>query len=273
MLRCATLETELLGKERAKGLDIRMVPSVPEEQETPIEGTISSQIKLSTLFLNGLSGAVAINTTSPVQRNQPSWYSIRAFCRPKVAQGFRSVEWNCDCGQCMYWDVKGISAQRAEVLASGFTCQSYNHPAGVDEPDDSSSSLSAPAAVHSPVLDGTYWSSDVPASRALFSNNPTISSKAIHVRLSPNYRFLELCINTGTYERTLGEIDITDIDSDGALFEKIATTYREKREKHGIIQLSLPTCFRQSNCQLKLPLAATETALGDLPEIHPRLGH
>jgi len=40
--------------------------------------------------------------------------------RPKLPSVFRRVEWTCDCGQAMYWDIKGISARKAEELASYF---------------------------------------------------------------------------------------------------------------------------------------------------------
>ena len=42
-------------------------------------------------------------------------------------------------------------------------------------------------------------------------------------------RFLELCVNTGGYVVSLGEIEVSITISDGDLFDRICTKYRELR--------------------------------------------
>jgi hypothetical protein len=42
-------------------------------------------------------------------------------------------------------------------------------------------------------------------------------------------RFFELCVNTGGYTITLGEIDVTDVQSDQELFSKIVEKYYNLR--------------------------------------------
>lgn len=42
-------------------------------------------------------------------------------------------------------------------------------------------------------------------------------------------RFFEVCVNTGGYTITLGEIDITDVQSDQELFSKIVEKYYKIR--------------------------------------------
>ena len=42
-------------------------------------------------------------------------------------------------------------------------------------------------------------------------------------------RFLEVCVNTGGYTITLGEIDVTDVRSDQELFHKIVGKYYNLR--------------------------------------------
>ena len=42
-------------------------------------------------------------------------------------------------------------------------------------------------------------------------------------------RFIELCVNTGEFQRQLAEIDISDVSSDGQLFDRIRERYREVR--------------------------------------------
>lgn len=42
-------------------------------------------------------------------------------------------------------------------------------------------------------------------------------------------KFLEVCINTGQYTISLGEIDVTEVENDGELFAKIKQRYHEMR--------------------------------------------
>lgn len=74
VLRYGTLENEVLGEEHTKRLATPMDSHAPEGQETPLGGTVPSQIRSSTLPLHGHSDAVAIKTSSPVQNNQQRWY-------------------------------------------------------------------------------------------------------------------------------------------------------------------------------------------------------
>lgn len=47
--------------------------------------------------------------------------------------------------------------------------------------------------------------------------------------LTTQKRYFELCVNTGELDISLGEIDITDVTSDGELFKRIYTEYRNIR--------------------------------------------
>jgi len=42
-------------------------------------------------------------------------------------------------------------------------------------------------------------------------------------------RFFELCVNTGLFDIVLGEIDVTDVKTDGELFERIHQKYKRIR--------------------------------------------
>ena len=42
-------------------------------------------------------------------------------------------------------------------------------------------------------------------------------------------RFIELCVNTGEFQRQLTEIDASDVESDAQLFDRIRERYREVR--------------------------------------------
>ena len=45
----------------------------------------------------------------------------------------------------------------------------------------------------------------------------------------PQKRFLELCVNTGEFQRHLGEINITDVETDSQLFDRVREKYLELR--------------------------------------------
>jgi hypothetical protein len=45
----------------------------------------------------------------------------------------------------------------------------------------------------------------------------------------PTKRFIELCVNTGEFQRQLAEIDVSDVSSDAQLFDRIREHYREVR--------------------------------------------
>lgn len=55
--------------------------------------------------------------------------------------------------------------------------------------------------------------------------------------------FLEIYTNTGNYIKTLGELDITNVNSDGDLFRKAADIYNEKRAEHGSTRCNIPKRF------------------------------
>ena len=70
------------------------------------------------------------------------------------------------------------------------------------------------------------------------SENPAVAP-ALRQRSSAPYlnkkRFLELCINTGKYTISLGEIAVGNVGADGELFSEIRKRYYELR----------PMCFRR----------------------------
>jgi hypothetical protein len=62
----------------------------------------------------------------------------------------------------------------------------------------------------------------------LQSSSQTISVTASQTT-ARNRRFFELCVNTGEIDICLGEIDITNVRSDGELFKKIYERYKDLR--------------------------------------------
>ena len=70
-----------------------------------------------------------------------------------------------------------------------------------------------------------------------------LSVEPVHIHRNPIPRYLEICINTGNYIKTLGELDITNVSSDGDLFRKIADIYHENGAGHGSIHCNIPNRF------------------------------
>jgi hypothetical protein len=58
---------------------------------------------------------------------------------------------------------------------------------------------------------------------------------------SSNLSFLELCVNTGAHLKTLGEIDLTHISTDGALFKAVKHEYLRLRGFRSRFWLLKPT--------------------------------
>ena len=65
----------------------------------------------------------------------------------------------------------------------------------------------------------------------------------MHILRNPIPRYLETWINTGNYIKTLGELDITNVSSDGDLFSKIADIYHENGAGYGSLHCNIPKRF------------------------------
>ena len=70
-----------------------------------------------------------------------------------------------------------------------------------------------------------------------------LSVEPVHILRNPIPRYLEICVNTGNYIKTLGELDITNVSSDGDLFSKIADIYHENGAGHGFLHCNIPKRF------------------------------
>ncbi len=165
--------------------------------------------------------------------------------RPKLPSGFRRVEWTCDCGQAMYWDIKGISARKAEELASFFDWKNTMAGDSSSNPQQTGS-LSRPPQAHINIVSGTAHkqSADAQANKPASNLRSILTSRANPPQPALVPRFLELCVNTGQYSRTVGEANITCIASDGELFSLISDVYYRERAKRGFFQVQTPRIMR-----------------------------
>jgi hypothetical protein len=58
---------------------------------------------------------------------------------------------------------------------------------------------------------------------------PPPGSKSVLVTQASDPRFLALCVNTGEFKKSLAEIEVSKVASDGQLFKLMKETYREVR--------------------------------------------
>lgn len=57
-------------------------------------------------------------------------------------------------------------------------------------------------------------------------------------------KYLELCVNTGEFHKSLGEIEVTGVCSDGLLFQKIKKKYLDLRSYRARFFLLQPTAVQ-----------------------------
>jgi hypothetical protein len=115
-----------------------------------------------------------------------------------------------------------IGVQALKVVA-------YQTPVGSSQSD----SITIPPAVPLGVMTGSASSSSVQQEGQDNSQGPQphVSAQSSRQMRGHSKRSLELCVYTGKYTRTLGEIDTSVPTSDGALFEKIRAEYALVRKK------------------------------------------
>ena len=114
-------------------------------------------------------------------------------------------------------------------VPQGYPYGSAGHPQQVASTAATGSSRSSQGAAStgnhsSPPLGGGTGTANSPN-----SIGPSISGVTQQAGRAGSRRFLELCINTGGYVTSLGEIEISAGTSDGDLFDRIRKKYRELR--------------------------------------------
>ncbi|KAF2185911.1 HET-domain-containing protein [Zopfia rhizophila CBS 207.26] len=199
-------------------------------------------------------------------QDQPPWWrlknTLQRFTRPSVPMGYRRLEWTCDCGEEMYGDYDNRDPVAVEKLASILQRQACvtrtiekdsirpgtnrkENISGYKHTSDNSGGGGAGSSAH---YSGTFsstcseqsGSTQAPASNQAGATGTNDSLANVQssfeassgTALRPTARkkkFLELCVNTGEIDVSLGEIDITDINSDGELFKRIYERYKDLR--------------------------------------------
>ena len=165
---------------------------------------------------------------------------------PRIPFGSRRVKWTCDCGRRLYWDIPGITAHDAEELAVYFDATDTL----TGEPScgsSSSGSVTTPQEAHISLSSG----SDTKQPAGALQKESILSLD--HIQISEpdpqlancTPRFLEICVDTSEYSKTVGEADITNTTTDGGLFSLISHIYYRERSSRGFYQIPIPKFLRR----------------------------
>ncbi|KAF5707994.1 serine threonine kinase [Fusarium mundagurra] len=196
--------------------------------------------------------------TSPttVERSYPfakklakglSW--LMKLTRPSVKEGYRRLEWTCDCGSQLYADFIVLDEEQfqrfAELLQSPPSESSEETIADVQSSQGSSSREQG-----SPITNPDSPNTN-PHLMSSSSAQPSGADKSSTAMLPPGAgrgqgigpgespesksRYLALCVQTGPIYTTLEEVDTSSFKTDAALLEEMKNVYtriRGVRSKH-----------------------------------------
>ncbi|KAL8773574.1 MAG: hypothetical protein Q9209_001679 [Squamulea sp. 1 TL-2023] len=161
--------------------------------------------------------------------------------RPRVQDGYHRIEWICDCGKAMYWDVKGISPTKALNLTCYLRGNTTTPAPAFSEPQQGGNVQQLQASVPPPTPGQTHQSLPPRPNPPSPSNTYTPQAPSSLPVLSVfEPRFLELCVNTGRFARNVSETNISRVGSDGELFELVADSYYKTRAARGFLHLRAP---------------------------------
>ncbi|VTT84000.1 unnamed protein product [Fusarium fujikuroi] len=176
-----------------------------------------------------------------------SW--LIKITRPRVKEGYRRLEWTCDCGSQLYADFIVLDEERfqqfAELLQTPPPEGSQEVIADVQSWQGSSSKEQG-----SPVAnrDSTNSNSNIVSSSTARPLDTDTSSKAMPPpgpgkgkeacpgeSPASKSKYLALCVQTGPIYTTLKEFDTSSFKSDAALLQEMKSVYtriRGARSKH-----------------------------------------
>lgn len=251
----------LISSKAFKNLRVRISKLAAEGEESAIEMRLRHNVielereagedeKLSNIGVNQnpLSRTVIPESRTIAQAERTNvfatllrwpWFVHRLF-RPKLEIGYRRLEWQCDCGMPLYGDFRGdpeeISKLVGEIQAHGYVVTQSGHgikqmPAnsgvttGLNLVASASQGLSTSQTAQDPSLNSTGTTS-----RPLGgTRNPMAGSAVTTTPLPPvtnnSSKFVALCVNTGPFQKTYDEIDISASLRNTQMFHNFKKTY------------------------------------------------
>ncbi|KAF2872687.1 hypothetical protein BDV95DRAFT_606274 [Massariosphaeria phaeospora] len=150
---------------------------------------------------------------------------------PVVRRGFVRVNWTCECGDELYTDFPQTKYVEIDRFCQSLGISRPSHTShGKYRRSSSSKSHSRLHSVHSNEKSPTTPSiSATPSLLGQPSNGVPSRTGSPSKTVGP--RYLELCVNVGSINRQLIELDLAGITSDGELFTAIRNKYNNMRRK------------------------------------------
>ncbi len=188
-------------------------------------------------FFNAGIGAFVTSVPNIVHRLH---LRILWLLRPRLAVGQRRLEWQCNCGMPLYGDFRGndeeINKLVREIQTHGFLVTQSGHgvkrlPAGSRQTTSSNAELAAPLrsntshATQSTFINTSQVVGGIPNITA--SNTDTAGALSTSAIRGP--KFVALCVNSGLFQKTYEEVDITTIRKDTQMFHGFKTAYEACR--------------------------------------------
>ncbi|KAG8529066.1 uncharacterized protein KY384_005701 [Bacidia gigantensis] len=157
---------------------------------------------------------------------RPARY-IRDMGRPRLAPGNRRLEWICDCGKRLYGDFDNSNPASIETLQDSLTTHaneggSSNAPPGSNVTSNQEHSVAGDLGVRKPQYRSKGKTPERRPAPLGTSQNP-ISD------FTRPPQWFELLAYSRKGEKTLGEISLVDIKTDGELFRTIKQRYNSIR--------------------------------------------
>ncbi|CAG8949961.1 hypothetical protein HYFRA_00004293 [Hymenoscyphus fraxineus] len=186
--------------------------------------------------LHGCPNQIPQETNDRRQVSSPAMYKYHQVFLPWLKSKFWSsmrpestrLSWTCDCGSMLYEDYATTNPETINKLS-----QLIERPVNITT---TTSAGSAPSNIRPPCT--STPSSNIPLPK--IPTHEDFEGKAVHNCQVLNgscktcfkrmtRKFLALCVNTGRFHKTLGEIEVTDICRDSEAFSRIRSRYLEVR--------------------------------------------
>ncbi|MCJ1251064.1 hypothetical protein MMC30_008295 [Trapelia coarctata] len=159
--------------------------------------------------------------------------------RPRLRPGYRRLEWICECGDELYGDFENTNPEAVNnlhMILQNPGLQSPQQPGQPQTASLGSSAASTNQAAANPGINSIRNPRPAPIGSMIPTGCNMPPSPEPYTR-----KFLELCVNTGKFHKSLGEIDITNINCDRDLFTLTKQRYEEVRGHRSRFFLLEPT--------------------------------
>ncbi|KFY61847.1 hypothetical protein V496_04858 [Pseudogymnoascus sp. VKM F-4515 (FW-2607)] len=165
---------------------------------------------------------------------------LQKSLRPAIPSGSKRVEWICECGDLLYMDFDSNSSRSSQTI-NALLCS----PSATLQPSGSSQAPSEllPRPISPPkkvLLKGSFFQNST-TQPGTSSNTPGPVTETGFTSTTEStqsgHSFFELCVNSGKFLKSLGEISVSStnahgvmsIDTDGEFFGKVKDNYLRLR--------------------------------------------